>query len=80
MRTLPAALVACLMIGAHGAALAQAKPAAKADAAKAAAPKGPSAEEKAMNKAVASYNKKKGMGADKGMGAASMDKPAAMKK
>lgn len=77
MNRLAGALLAGLMIGAHGAALAQAKPAAKADAAKAAAPKGPSAEEKAIDRAVANYNRNKG-GGDKP--AAGMDKAAAKKK
>lgn len=76
MNKLVGALLAGLMIGAHGAALAQAKPAAKADAAKAAAPKGPSAEEKAMERAVANYNRNKGGGAKP----AAMDKAAAKKK
>lgn len=60
MNKLVGALLAGLMIGAHGAAMAQAKPAAKADAAKAAAPKGPSADEKAQDRAVENYKKNKG--------------------
>ena len=76
MRAMLAALLGGLILGVHAAALAQPKPAAKADAAKAAAPKAPSAEEKAMERAVSNYNRNKGMGGAS-MG---MDKAAAKKK
>jgi hypothetical protein len=74
MSKLVGALLAGLMIGAHGAALAQAKPAAKAQAAKADPAK--AAMEKAVDKAVANYNRNKGGGAKP----AAMDKAAAKKK
>ena len=74
MSKLVGALLAGLMIGAHGAALAQAKPAAKAEAAKTDPAK--AAMEKAVDKAVANYNRNKGGGAKP----AAMDKAAAKKK
>lgn len=54
MRTLLVALIGGLMIGAGAVAHAQSKPAAKPAAA---APKGPSADEKAMERAAANYRK-----------------------
>ena len=62
MRSTLAGLVAALLIGAPVVSYAQAKPAAKPAAAKPAAeaPKGPSADEKAMDRAVANYKKNKG--------------------
>lgn len=54
MKTLLAALIGGLMIGAGAVAHAQGKPAAKPAAA---APKGPSADEKAMERAAANYKK-----------------------
>ncbi|HEX5093947.1 MAG TPA: hypothetical protein VFV84_14775 [Burkholderiales bacterium] len=58
MRTLVAILAGGMMLVVAPFALAQAKPAAK-PAAAAAAPKGPTPEEKAMDRAVANYNKNK---------------------
>jgi len=57
MRTVLAAVCAALMLGAPALSLAQAKPAAKPAAE---APKGPTADEKAMDRAVANYKKNKG--------------------
>lgn len=77
MKKILGSVVGCLMIGAFAVAHAQAP--AKAAAA---APKGPSAQDKAEERAVANYRKNKGMGMEKrpaaamGMGA----KDAATKK
>lgn len=56
MKTMLAALAAGLMVVAAPAALAQAKPAAKPAAE---APKGPTPEEKAMERAASNYKKNK---------------------
>jgi hypothetical protein len=56
MKTLVAALAGALMVIAAPVALAQAKPAAKPAAE---APKGPTPEQKAMDRAVENYNKNK---------------------
>lgn len=70
MKRIMLALAAGALIGAFAAAQAQtAKPAP-------AAPKGPSAEEKAQERAVANYRRNKGMGMEAKKPAAAMGMPA----